>query len=119
MELGSYSLVIVRVDCYGHSYFTDDINYEWLNKVIIDDSLSSLNSALTYKEQEEAECNVNGHIIGAEFSSREWGFDSILPVSLPQKFKVSFVNKPQHRQYRLHCWGLNPRSRTSSALLLE
>jgi hypothetical protein len=52
MELGSYSLVSVRVDCYGHYHSTDDINYEWFYKVIINDLLSSLNMALTYKEQE-------------------------------------------------------------------
>jgi hypothetical protein len=93
MEIGSYSLMSVRVDCYGHYHSTDDINYEWFYKVIIDDLKSGLNPALTYKEREEAECNVNGHIIGAVFSSGEWGIDSRLPVSLPQKFKIAIVNK--------------------------
>jgi hypothetical protein len=88
-------------------------------KVIINDSFSSLNPALSYKEQEKAEYNVNGHIIDVEFSSGEWGIDSRFPLSLPQMFKISIVNKRGHRQHGLQCWGLNPRSRTSSALLLE
>jgi hypothetical protein len=56
MKQSSYSLVSVSVDCYGQYHSTDGINYEWFYKVIIDDSLSSLNPALTYKEQEESEC---------------------------------------------------------------
>jgi hypothetical protein len=29
MELGSYRLVSVSLDCYGHYHSTDGINYEW------------------------------------------------------------------------------------------
>jgi hypothetical protein len=71
--------------------------------------------------QNKSNLDIDGNdpIVSAEFSSGEWGIDSRLLVSLPQKFKISLVNKTRHRQHGLQCWGLNPRSRTSSALLLE
>jgi hypothetical protein len=55
MELGSYTLLTVRHNYYEHYHSTDGINYECFEKVIINDSMSSLNPALTFKEQEEAE----------------------------------------------------------------
>jgi hypothetical protein len=50
-----------------------------------------------------------------------WGLviERRLLVSLQQLLTISFVNKAQHRQHCLQCWGMNTVPSTSSALLLE
>jgi hypothetical protein len=65
--------------------------------------------------QNKSNLDIDGNdpIVGAEFSSGEWGIEGRLLMSVLQMLSILFVNKAQHRQHWLQCWTLNPGPWTS------